>query len=358
MGTPFRYSWPTMAILWKHKNGRYYVLWRDQGKPRQKSFKTTDKRVATRLFNNFQRDLIAGKIKPISIGIRQTLFPFVDEFLEHLSFNPNIQISTYRVYETALEKAKSCWGDKPLSHLSIRDMDRLLTDMSRSGLKPTTINKNYRHIKASIKKGFKWYKIKSDIDFPPQLREQTQARYFSVEQLRNLLSVINDREFADLCLFSAYTGLRSGETVRLTWQDVDNPGGYLRIDSRQKNKTESRIWINKSARSILDCQKKRSLHLKIFRFNTTNWISQKFKSYARSAGLSWARFHDLRHTFGSHLAMAGENPQTIAELMRHKSLASTAIYMHLSPAHLRQASEKLNYGLIPVGRNKSKEIKK
>jgi integrase len=76
---------------------------------------------------------------------------------------------------------------------------------------------------------------------------------------------------------------------------------------------------------------------KVFRFNTLTWVSQKFKTYARDAGIGHAKFHDLRHTFGSHLAMSGENEAAIQKLMRHKSIASTLVYTKFSNAYLMAA---------------------
>jgi site-specific recombinase XerD len=52
------------------------------------------------------------------------------------------------------------------------------------------------------------------------------------------------------------------------------------------------------------------------------------------------------------MAMKGKNPLTIKELMRHKSIASTMIYTKLSPEHLREESEDLDYGPMPVGTKK------
>jgi Phage integrase family len=42
--------------------------------------------------------------------------------------------------------------------------------------------------------------------------------------------------------------------------------------------------------------------------------------------------HVYRHTFASHLAMAGVPVKTVQELARHRSLAATMRYMHLSPS--------------------------
>jgi site-specific recombinase XerD len=44
------------------------------------------------------------------------------------------------------------------------------------------------------------------------------------------------------------------------------------------------------------------------------------------------RLHVFRHTFASHLAMAGVPARTVQELARHTTLAVTMKYMHLSPS--------------------------
>ena len=77
-------------------------------------------------------------------------------------------------------------------------------------------------------------------------------------------------------------------------------------------------------------------------------MSIVFKEYAVGAGLPGGlRFHDLRHTFASHLAMAGKSAKAIQKLMRHALPQSTDIYMRLSPEHLKEVSESLTYGSIP-----------
>ena len=53
------------------------------------------------------------------------------------------------------------------------------------------------------------------------------------------------------------------------------------------------------------------------------------------------RFHDLRHTFASRLAMEGVDLLTIKELGGWKSLLMVQRYAHLSPSHRRTAIERL-----------------
>lgn len=61
----------------------------------------------------------------------------------------------------------------------------------------------------------------------------------------------------------------------------------------------------------------------------------------RKAGVKEIRFHDLRHTFASCLAMTGVNPLLTKELMRHKSFQMTLRYSHLHPDYLKGATEIL-----------------
>ena len=52
-------------------------------------------------------------------------------------------------------------------------------------------------------------------------------------------------------------------------------------------------------------------------------------------------FHNLRHTFASHLVMAGVDLRTIQELLGHKSFEMTLRYAHLSPDHKKAALDIL-----------------
>lgn len=54
------------------------------------------------------------------------------------------------------------------------------------------------------------------------------------------------------------------------------------------------------------------------------------------------RFHDLRHTFASYLAMNGASLLEIAEVLGHKTLSMIKQYAHLTEAHTRGVVERMN----------------
>lgn len=73
--------------------------------------------------------------------------------------------------------------------------------------------------------------------------------------------------------------------------------------------------------------------------------SKKMKRRCKQVGVRPIRFHDLRHTFASCLAMAGVPLMVIKELMRHQSYSITLKYAHLHPDHLMGATDVLRQNL-------------
>ena len=65
------------------------------------------------------------------------------------------------------------------------------------------------------------------------------------------------------------------------------------------------------------------------------------------AGLVDFRFHDLRHSCASYLAMNGASLAEIAEILGHKTLQMTKRYTHLSTNHLRGVLGNLNDMMFP-----------
>jgi site-specific recombinase XerD len=71
-------------------------------------------------------------------------------------------------------------------------------------------------------------------------------------------------------------------------------------------------------------------------------IGRSFETALRRSGIEDFRFHDLRHTFASNLVMAGEDLNTVRELLGHKDLTMTLRYAHLSPNHKTRAVNVLD----------------
>ena len=75
-------------------------------------------------------------------------------------------------------------------------------------------------------------------------------------------------------------------------------------------------------------------------------IRSAWETALRKAGVANFRFHDLRHTAASYLAMNQASLLEIGTLLGHKTVQMTKRYAHLSNAHIYTAAAKLNEKLF------------
>ena len=71
-------------------------------------------------------------------------------------------------------------------------------------------------------------------------------------------------------------------------------------------------------------------------------IRKAWENAREKAGIIDFRFHDLRHSAASYLAMNGAGQLEIAEVLGHKTLQMVKRYSHLSEDHTRDVVEKMN----------------
>lgn len=88
------------------------------------------------------------------------------------------------------------------------------------------------------------------------------------------------------------------------------------------------------------------------------WITwrRSFRTALKNAGIKNFRFHDLRHCFGSWLAMNNVNDKGRMELMGHRDPKMTMRYAHLSPGYKAQAVAELPQFSAAILESKSPQI--
>lgn len=114
--------------------------------------------------------------------------------------------------------------------------------------------------------------------------------------------------------------------------------------------TNNKFSIGITKGSVCDFITKRRLDVPYIFFDTVTGkahqdIKKSFATALRRAGIKDFRLHDPRHTFASHLVMAGVHITTVSRLLGHKSLTMTLRYAHLAPAHMTKAVNILDSAL-------------
>ena len=139
--------------------------------------------------------------------------------------------------------------------------------------------------------------------------------------------------------------------MKLQWRDLDFDNGPLGIVTLRETKShETRhVPMNELARETLEKCPKRIVDGKICPWvfsrpdgDALRSIRNGFEAAVKRAGITkHIRFHDLRHTFASHLVMKGVDLRTVAKLMGHRDIRVTMRYAHLAPEHLQAAVDVL-----------------
>ncbi len=148
---------------------------------------------------------------------------------------------------------------------------------------------------------------------------------------------------------SPTSAAREPELLALRWHDVDFAGSVLTIaramSAGEECSTKSgrirRVPLADQAAAALDRMSRGERYTCPEDFVFCNVygralddsaLRRRYRRAQAAAGVRPLRFHSLRHTFGSLLAMRGVDVVTIQKAMGHSALSTTSRYLHARPA--------------------------
>ena len=170
-----------------------------------------------------------------------------------------------------------------------------------------------------------------------------------------LVRAAQDDQDGVLYLTAAFTGLRLGELLGLRWEDVDFDAATIRV---RRNWTDGREGTPKNGRDravpMMDDVATALARLGQRDHDTTDrdlvfcdqlgrhlgykTLRARYKKALKTAKLRELRFHDLRHTFGTH-AIRAADPREVMEWMGHADIQTTQKYLAYKPR--RDAAKRL-----------------
>ena len=183
------------------------------------------------------------------------------------------------------------------------------------------------------------YVMPSPFVIPSQFyprKENKLPQIFSVDQVKQLLSVITNLKHRMVISLFYGTGLRMNEVVNLKMSNIDSKSFQIKVTGKG---SKDRFTI--LPKQLLEDLRKYYLQDKpetyLFEGQTKGKpmhprsMQHFVQRYVTMIGLGKKDYsaHTLRHSFATHLLDAGVDIHTIKELLGHSSIATTMIYLHL-----------------------------
>ena len=183
-------------------------------------------------------------------------------------------------------------------------------------------------------------------------------KYLSAPEIERLLKKVKEPRFKRLepaITLALYAGLRQGEIVWLTWDDVDLDEGWLHVQAKQG-------WSPKSASSERSIPLTDELARYLARFPRVNrWVAPqnaRTKWDPRNLGLQVRRLfsaakvndggrhklHRLRGTFATLVLRGGGDLESLREILGHSALSVTAGYLTATSESKRRAVQGVRFG--------------
>jgi integrase len=242
------------------------------------------------------------------------------------------------------------FGNLRINRFTTLLVEQHQTDLINSKLAPASVNKNISILKAMFAKAVEWKlvdkSILNDILTVKQLTENNQRlRFLNLEEIPVLIDSC-EKHLKPIVVTALNTGMRRGEILSLEWdKHINLRQGFIELD-KTKNDEPRNIPINTTLKNLLQSISKRKdvpyVFFAPFSGQRYKGIKHSFKTALKTAKIKDFRFHDLRHTFASHLVMSGVDLATVAKLLGHKSIKMTLRYAHLAPQHLAKAVDILD----------------
>lgn len=284
-----------------------------------------------------------------------TFAAFAEEFLDTYVVNNNKPSERESKRSILRMHLVPVLGTMRLDLVREREIEHLKAKILRSGVTP----KRLKNILAVLSKMLRYAHEIGLLESAPRIRmpklPPTQFDFLADDEYERLLRAADDEPLRRaLIVVAREAGLRKGEILALEWGDVDLVARTLTVRRSvwYDNQSVAHVGAPKSGRerripmtSLLHATLSKHRHLRGKRVFcndgskplTPGQIESFLATTCRRAGLRSIGWHVLRHTFASHLAQRGASPKAIQELLGHSEMGTTMRYMHLAPAHHREA---------------------
>jgi integrase len=180
-----------------------------------------------------------------------------------------------------------------------------------------------------------------------------RVRFLDEEERNRLLATCEESRtdwLYGLVVTALCTGARQAELLNLKWADIDLERG-LGVIHHSKNGERRALAITGLAEKVLR-ERNRGREDRRFVFGNGHrrpaFPQAAWKKALIEAEIEDFRFHDVRHTFASYLAMSGATLAELAEALGHRSLMMVKRYAHLTEGHTANVVARMTERFMAV----------
>lgn len=248
---------------------------------------------------------------------------------------------------------------KDIDVLLLENLKVFLLSAPQGGGKSGTLSQNsactyFCIIKAALHQafidGYLPIDIASKVKNIPE--EESKREYLTLSELEQLAKTpCSTSQLREAALFSALTGLRHSDIMKLTWSEIidDTATNAYRISLKMK-KTKRLVDMPISEQARLLCGSRREPHQRVFEDLTPpSWISRPLEKWVEAAGIEkHITFHCFRHTFATLQLANGTDIYTVSKMLGHTNVRTTQIYTKLVDSKKQEAANAIQIDGLTV----------
>ena len=243
---------------------------------------------------------------------------------------------TQDVYGRAVGKFLR-YNGKPVEDLNEQDVRDYVLYLMKGELSKSSINTYQAAIRFFF--GVTLNRSMNYLQMPRLKKDQTLPEILSREEMERLLECCKNPKHRAMFALAYGSGLRVSEICKLKVQDIDSKQMRIYIRGSKRNKDRYTILSQQCLGFLRDYWRKfRPNHPERLLFPgwrnlssiTSDAVNEALKKWLAVAGITRkVSIHSLRHGFATHLLEDGVDIFTIKELLGHRSISSTTVYLHL-----------------------------
>lgn len=243
------------------------------------------------------------------------------------------------------------FGKTPINEITNLQVEQFKAKKTQEGLTNKSINNYLGVFRKCLSDAVEWEKLEKVPKIKRLKARPAEFDFLTPEESRQLLNHAKGI-WHEMILLALKTGLRYGELRALKWEDINWDAKILTvnrtiyrgvIDSPKSNKARP-VPLIREVYLMLEKRKKKNGYIfadengKILEENKPRRALWKA---CESDGLRRVGWHKLRHSFASHLVMAGASIKSVQDLLGHREIQTTMRYAHLTPEDLINAIKLL-----------------